>query len=55
MDPVTAACNAVAAVAKLFTAIVEGQTPEQKKYFGDRWVDIDKFWQNIISKLAPPQ
>jgi len=48
MDPVTAFALATKAIAEMITAIVEGQTPEQKAQVWAWWIEDQKFWRDVF-------
>lgn len=48
MDPITAVANAVEAIAKMVTAIVEGQPPETKAKIWDWYVKDTEFWRKLL-------
>lgn len=48
MDPLTSLANLIAALTKLVTVIVEGQTPEQRKVMWDWYIaDVAK-WRKLF-------
>ena len=53
MDPITAVCRLLEAITNLVTAIISGQTPEQKKIFWDRWIEITQPLHELLKKLTP--
>jgi hypothetical protein len=48
MDPVTALALATKAIAEMITAIVEGQTPEQKAQVWTWYIEDQKFWRALF-------
>ncbi len=48
MDPVTAFANLITSLTQLVTAMVEGQTPEQKAKLWDWYIADVAFWRRVL-------
>lgn len=48
MDPLTSLANLIAALTKLVTVIVEGQTPEQRKVMWDWYIADVARWRKLF-------
>ena len=53
MDPLTAAFQFMAAVAKAYATFIEGATPEQKQQLVADWLETAKFWRQVLDRLQP--
>ncbi len=48
MDPITAAAMAFKAACEMVTAMIEGQTPEQKQKVWDWFIEDQTFWRGLL-------
>ena len=56
MDPVTAICTAIAALANLETARLSAMSPEQRAAYLQPAIDagknVEKVWQDLVTRIT---